>query len=53
MRELQDDLLRLTRERDAERAKRELKRTRERLGRALAVIAVLRRREAQSRRAKD
>ena len=49
------DLVRLTRERDAERAgrmkaERELHTIRDRLRRALAVVAVLRQREAQSRR---
>ena len=55
---LQDDVLRLQRQLDAEKAERikaqlQLRRVCSRLSRALALIGVLRRREAQSRRAKD
>lgn len=55
--DLQDDLLRLTRERDAERAERqmlerELRRISSRLRKALVLIAALKQRETQSRRAR-
>lgn len=53
MRDLQVDLLRLVRERDAERAARikvegELRRVRQRLSKALTLIAILKQRHRQA-----